>query len=63
MEGIRRNDALPGRLQKPQGKQLELLFAASPVAQELADLDITAMTPMEAINTLYTLQQKAKNDR
>ena len=60
LEGVRRDGALPGRRHRPQGKQLELLSPVSPVVQELAELDITAMTPMEAINALYALQQKAK---
>ena len=63
MEGTRRDGALPGRRHRPQGKQLELLSPASPVVQELAELDISAMTPMEAINSLYSLQQKAKEGR
>ncbi|MDO8751173.1 MAG: DNA mismatch repair protein MutS, partial [Dehalococcoidia bacterium] len=60
LEGAKRDGALPGRRRRPQGKQMELMSPVPPVVQELAELDITAMTPMEAINALYALQQKAK---
>ncbi|MCH7706094.1 MAG: DNA mismatch repair protein MutS [Chloroflexi bacterium] len=44
------------------GRQLGL-FAPSPEAlEELLKLDVAAMTPMEAINALYTLQEKAKKE-
>ena len=31
------------------------------VVKELQELDITNMTPMDALNTLYRLQNKLKN--
>ena len=31
------------------------------VLRELKEVDVTAMTPIEAMNTLYSLQNKLKN--
>ena len=42
-------------------QQLPLLGAeTSPLMEELLELDISSMTPLEAINKLYEIQQKAK---
>ena len=35
---------------------------ASPLAEELLALDVMAMTPIEAMNELYKLQQKAQKE-
>ncbi len=44
------------------GKQLGM-FAPSPEAlEELLKMDVAAMTPMEAINALYKLQERAKKE-
>jgi len=40
--------------------QLPLLGPASPLLDELAELDVDSMTPLEALNKLYELKQKAK---
>lgn len=54
------------RLGKTNGRaevfQIGLFPQKSPTLQDLMELDVTAMTPLEAINTLYALQQKAKDD-
>ncbi|MEE2701064.1 MAG: DNA mismatch repair protein MutS [Chloroflexota bacterium] len=54
------------RLGKASGRaevfQIGLFPQKSPTLQDLMELDVTAMTPLEAINTLYALQQKAKDD-
>ncbi len=42
-------------------RQLPLFVTTDPVAKELADLDIHAMTPLEAITKLYELQEKAQD--
>ena len=42
--------------------QIGLFPQKSPTLQDLMELDVTAMTPLEAINMLYALQQKAKDD-
>ena len=39
------------------------LFGQSPeVIEELKKLDVTALTPLEAITKLFELQEKAKRD-
>ncbi|MFC1935301.1 DNA mismatch repair protein MutS [Chloroflexota bacterium] len=60
LEGSRRGSTLPGRRRRSEGKQLDLFTPVLEVVQELLGLDVTAMTPLEAINALYALQQKAK---
>ena len=47
----RRRDASP---------QMPLFGGRDPTLEELAALDVHNMTPLEAINTLYRLQQKAR---
>ncbi|MBC7259263.1 MAG: DNA mismatch repair protein MutS [Chloroflexi bacterium] len=42
----------------PRAKQLSFLTESDPVLQELRDLDISAMTPLEAINKLYEFQRR-----
>ncbi len=44
----------------PAAAQLSLMGAAPSVMEELLSLDIGSMTPIEAINKLYELQEKAK---
>jgi DNA mismatch repair protein MutS len=41
-------------------QQLSFFSAGHPVLAELDALDITSMSPLEAINKLYELQEKAK---
>ncbi|MBC7235119.1 MAG: DNA mismatch repair protein MutS [Chloroflexi bacterium] len=41
-------------------KQLPLFQASHPVVDELRALDVSTMSPLEALNKLYELQQKAK---
>jgi len=43
-----------------QAQQLSFLAARNPVLRELKDLDISSMSPLEAINKLYELQEKSK---
>lgn len=50
--------SLPKRVAEVQ--QLALFDVAHPVLQELRELDITAMSPLEAINKLFELQEQAK---
>ncbi|MDY6917051.1 MAG: DNA mismatch repair protein MutS, partial [Chloroflexota bacterium] len=49
------------KARRPDGAQLSLLGPSSPVVDELTRLDIDAMTPLEALNKLYELKQKAKD--
>ena len=55
----------PGRSRRrggaPPREQLPLFDASPPAIKELQDLDITSMTPLEAINKLYELQEKARD--
>ncbi len=44
----------------PPAEQLSLLGTQDPALDELLSLDINAMTPMDALNKLYELQQKAR---
>ncbi|MFN2134381.1 MAG: DNA mismatch repair protein MutS [Candidatus Promineifilaceae bacterium] len=46
----------PGRLSS--GQQMMLFPESSPILDELQELDVTAMTPLEAINKLYEWQRR-----
>jgi DNA mismatch repair protein MutS len=49
------------RDRKASQQQLPLIPAGpSPVADEISKLDLDSMTPLEALNKLYELRQKAK---
>ena len=50
----------PGRLSS--GQQMVLFPEASPILEELKELDISAMTPLEAINKLYEWQRRHTQD-
>ena len=62
LEGEREQKGKP----KPKGrrarqpKQLPLFSPSSPLADELSKLDVDSMSPLEALNKLYELKQKAK---
>jgi DNA mismatch repair protein MutS len=45
---------------RPQ--QLPLLAGSSAIADELAELEVDAMTPLEALTKLYELKEKAKQE-
>ena len=60
LEGSERNGAAP-RGTRNGAIQLELFAGTPAITEELLKLDVTAMTPIEAINALYALQQKAKD--
>jgi DNA mismatch repair protein MutS len=50
----------PGSRRKTvEVRQLSLFAASDPLAHDLRRLDISAMTPLEAINKLYELQKRA----
>ena len=53
----RRGDRRPVPLQMP------LLGFASPVVDELLALDVASMTPLDAINRLYELQERARDSQ
>jgi DNA mismatch repair protein MutS len=43
-------------------RQLPLFATGNPLIEELKELDVSAMTPLEAISKLYELQQKVKEE-
>jgi DNA mismatch repair ATPase MutS len=43
-------------------RQLPLFAVSNPVLEELQRMDVSEMTPLEAISKLYELQKKAKVD-
>ena len=45
---------------KSASQQMPLFNEPSPLLEELSRMDVSNMTPLEAINKLYELQQKAK---
>jgi DNA mismatch repair protein MutS len=53
----------PGRKSKAKLEQLALFGQKTPLADEIDSIDISSMTPLEAINKLYELQQKAKGEK
>jgi len=50
----------PLRPRHPTVEQLPLFLTDDPVLEELKALDITQLTPLEAINKLYELQQRLR---
>jgi len=48
------------RPRAPKAVQLPLFYPSHPVLEELKNMDIDSMTPLEALNKLYELKQKAK---
>ncbi|MBN1810536.1 MAG: DNA mismatch repair protein MutS, partial [Anaerolineae bacterium] len=46
----------------PEPRQPALFATEHPAVEELRGLDVSQMTPLEAINTLYELQRKAKEE-
>ncbi len=53
----RRRNSAPSPLQMP------LMNFSSAVVDELLALDVSSMTPLEAINRLYELQERARSDQ
>lgn len=48
--------------QELPGEAMDSLFTNSGVTQELAQLDVMSMTPIEAMNALYRLQDEARKE-
>ncbi len=61
LKGLESGKFRPGTL-KPEPFQPVLFTREHPVVQALQDLDISTMTPLEAINILYDLQRRVKED-
>lgn len=49
------------RSQQPVAQQLPLLGGTLPVLEDLQMLDVSSMTPLEAINKLYEMQEQARS--
>jgi len=52
--------ARPRWQEKPPSEQLPLFGQKPPIIDEILGMDVSSMTPLEAITKLYELQQKAK---
>jgi hypothetical protein len=50
----------PRSKEKTPSEQIRLFGQKPPVLDEILKLDISSMTPLEAITKLYELQRKAK---
>ena len=50
-----------GRSRKSPSQQMPLFDTSQPLIDEILALDVPNLTPLEAINVLYNLQQKANN--
>ena len=62
-DGSRVNRASPRRARgSPPPQQMPLLTFTSPVVDELLALDVASMTPLDAINKLYELQERAREE-
>ncbi|MFQ5860728.1 MAG: DNA mismatch repair protein MutS [Dehalococcoidia bacterium] len=61
--GIRPGGRRRARRRDDTGMQMSLLGVPPAVVEELLRLDITNMTPVEAISKLYELQQRAREGR
>jgi len=44
----------------PDARQLSLFAAPSPLVEELAAMDVDALTPLEAMTRLYELRERAR---
>ncbi len=61
LEGDRERKGKPkGKRPRREPQQLPLFSPASPILEELSSLEVDSMTPLEALNKLYELKQKAK---
>jgi len=59
-----RREAAAQRLRRQPAVQLTFFEPKKdPVVEELLALNVLALTPIEALNTLYQLQAKAKENR
>ncbi len=59
--GVNRAVGAAGRAAAPAALQIPLFRPEQPVTDAVLALDIPNLTPLEAINKLYELQQKARN--
>ncbi len=63
LEELEQEARVPGSTRRTiEVRQLSLFAVGNPLLEELQQMDISAMTPLEAISKLYELQRKAKKD-
>jgi DNA mismatch repair protein MutS len=63
LEELEQEARAPGSTSRTiEVRQLPLFVTGNPLLEELQSLDVSAMTPLEAISKLYELQKKAKVD-
>ncbi|MGD8623191.1 MAG: DNA mismatch repair protein MutS [Anaerolineae bacterium] len=61
LEELEQEARAPGSTRRTiEVRQLPLFAGSSPVVDELKQLDVSAMTPLDAISKLYELQRKAE---
>ncbi len=63
LEDLESTPAPKARRRTEPSQQLPLLDGHSPLVDDLAGLELDAMSPLEALNRLYQLQQQAKKER
>ena len=63
LEELEQEARAPGSARRTvRARQLPLFATRNPVIDELQELDVSAMTPLEAISKLYELKKLAKSD-
>jgi DNA mismatch repair protein MutS len=63
LEELEEEARAPGSARRTiEVRQLPLFATSNPLLEELRKLDVSAMTPLEAISKLYELQKKARAD-
>jgi DNA mismatch repair protein MutS len=63
LEELEQEARTPGSTRRTiEVQQLPLFAASNPLLEDLKRLDVSTMTPLEAISTLYELQKKARGD-
>lgn len=61
LEDLEQEARVPGSTRQTiEVRQLPLFSASNPLLEELDQLDVSSMTPLDAINKLYELQKKAR---
>lgn len=60
---VHRNGRRNGQTGDLRAVQLRLLGARDPVTEELADLEVDSLSPLDAIRTLYELRERARSSR
>jgi len=61
-EELQRSPVEAPRKRLAEARQLSLFAAGNPLVEELRKLDVASMSPLEAINKLFELQDKSKQD-